>query len=97
MMITKICDMKKGNKKGIVALAGCDSSFKPVFLKILFLKIIAISRLQITMTFVTDNQIWKGLEPSFNMVSNPVICQISPCGGFSQIASQMFNVKVVPI
>jgi len=24
----------------------------------------------------------KGLEPSFNMVSKPVICQISPCGGF---------------
>jgi len=24
----------------------------------------------------------KGLEPSFNMVSKPVICKISPCGGF---------------
>jgi len=26
------------------------------------------------------------------MVSKPVICQILPCGGFSQIASQMWNV-----
>ncbi len=26
---------------------------------------------------------WKWLEPSFNMVSKPIIGQISPCGGFS--------------
>jgi len=58
MMITKICDMKKGNKKGapVVVLGECDGSFKPVFLKILFLKIIAISQLQITITFVADNR-----------------------------------------
>jgi len=35
-------------------------------------------------------QIWKGLEPSLKMDSKPV-CQISPCVGFSQIASQIDN------
>jgi len=46
MMITKICEMKKGNKKGsaIVPLANV-TVIKHVFLEIVFLKIISISRL----------------------------------------------------
>jgi len=48
--------MKKGNKKGSASRQASRMLFKPVFLKILFLKIIAISRFQITITFVTDNR-----------------------------------------
>jgi len=37
----------------------------------------------------TTKEIKTGLEPSFNLIAKPVICQISSRGGFSQITSHM--------